>query len=135
MFNRFVSDFRVTFTDSLGRSRTCLRTDLSYYKELDCELKVGPPVEETSTKEDTEVNESAKIIPEEVQLWDQKREELRKMWEEEEKRLSEKKDIHYQDVLFDGISFSFSILGNRHDVDIAEIFVRKVTLKNRFHRF
>lgn len=47
-------------------------------------------------------NGSSKIISEDLFLWNKKREELRKMWEEEEKRLKDKNDIHYQDVLFNG---------------------------------
>lgn len=47
------------------------------------------------------------VLSEEMRLWDEKREKLRMMWEKEEERLSEKKDIHYQDILFDGISFHY----------------------------
>ncbi|XKL61815.1 hypothetical protein PGB90_001648 [Kerria lacca] len=86
----------VTFVDSLGRSRTCLRADLSYYKNLDNKLKPEKSMTEIISKE----NGSSKIISEDLFLWNKKREELRKMWEEEEKRLKDKNDIHYQDVLF-----------------------------------
>ncbi len=88
--------------DSLGRTRTCLRADVPYYKTLDSKLRM----DESSSQEPKE-DQNPKIISEELLLWDQKREELRKMWEEEENRLSQKRDIHYSDILFNGI-FSVS---------------------------
>lgn len=88
--------FRVEYTDALGRSRTCLRKDLPYYKELNEDLtpKEKPP---EPPKEVNFVKQS-----EELEVWYKKREEMRQKWEEEEKILSHKRDIHYQDVLFDG---------------------------------
>lgn len=41
-------------------------------------------------------------VSDEILLWDKRKDELRKKWEEEEIRLSKKHNIHYQDVLFNG---------------------------------
>ncbi|XP_065225011.1 coiled-coil domain-containing protein 174 [Planococcus citri] len=84
----------VEYTDTLGRSRTCLRKDLPYYKKLNEDLKPEEEPEEKPKEEDIAKQS------EELQLWYQKRDELRQKWEEEEKVLSTKRDIHYQDVLF-----------------------------------
>lgn len=100
--------YRITFTDALGRSRTCLRSDFEYYKELDTDLKNARNTETISVTENENENGPVKVISEELKLWDKKREELRKKWEEEEKRLTEKRDIHYQDVLFDGLIYLFN---------------------------
>lgn len=88
---------RVEYVDTLGRSRTCLRKDLQYYKGLneDLQPRDNPP---EPLKPVNFVKQS-----EEMELFDKKREELRQKWEEEEKILSTKRDIHYQDVLFGGM--------------------------------
>ena len=95
----------MTFTDSLGRTRTCSRADISYYKQLDSKLSVEREPEKPTSEEPAiqhMSNHRPIVLSEEMRLWDEKREKLRTMWEEEEKKLMEKKDIHYQDVLFDG---------------------------------
>lgn len=50
---------------------------------------------------------SAAPVSDEVMLWDKRRDELRKLWEEEEIRLTKKNSIHYQDVLFNGKKCSY----------------------------
>ncbi|KAK7605382.1 hypothetical protein V9T40_007240 [Parthenolecanium corni] len=86
----------VTFVDALGRSRTCLRTDLDHYKKLDSKLKVEEHCEEPPQPPEKLVAP----VSDEIMLWDKRKDELRKKWEEEENRLSKKHNIHYQDILF-----------------------------------
>lgn len=90
--------YRVTFVDALGRSRTCLRTDLDHYKKLDSKLKVEEHCEEPPQPPEKLVAP----VSDEIMLWDKRKDELRKKWEEEENRLSKKHNIHYQDILFNG---------------------------------
>lgn len=81
--------------DSFGRTRTCLRKDLPELKKTDAELV-------TSQQDEEEPVRKEQREPEDLFLWHKKSEELRKKWEEEELALAKKRDIHYQNVLFDG---------------------------------
>lgn len=101
LFLKLIFFQRVEYTDTLGRSRTCLRKDLPYYQKLNEDLTPKEEPEE-KLKEADFAKQS-----EELQLWYKKRDELREKWEEEEKVLSTKRDIHYRDVLFGGIYFTF----------------------------
>lgn len=113
--------FRVEYTDCLGRTRTCLRKDLEYLKSKDAELRSSIdlkerggqilPEEEQEALEEKAKRESDKNnekqeddLSEQNELLsaDMRREILRRQWEKEEDALRNKKDIHYQDILFNG---------------------------------
>ncbi|XP_054271334.1 coiled-coil domain-containing protein 174 [Macrosteles quadrilineatus] len=86
----------VDFVDTLGRSRRCLRKDLPQMKAKDAKLAAtirppSPPPDTTPAPTPTP----------ELLSWDMQREMMRLKWEEQEAQLLGKKDIHYQDVLFD----------------------------------
>ncbi|CAH2012310.1 unnamed protein product [Acanthoscelides obtectus] len=104
----------VTYTDCLGRTRQCMAKDLEHIKRNDKKLREVVEKkrmqhgreEEIAAKsnEVTEKNEhveEGEALPE--MMSDQLRNEiLRKQWEKDEERLKDKKDVHYQDVLFGG---------------------------------
>lgn len=48
-------------------------------------------------KESTNSNDSSELVSS-----DMRREQLRLKWEEEERKLAERTDIHYEDIRFDG---------------------------------
>lgn len=81
--------------DTLGRSRRCLRKDLPEMRVKDAKLAVTlhPP----SPPPDIALTPTPELLS-----WDMQREMMRKKWEEQETLLLGKKDIHYQDVRFDG---------------------------------
>lgn len=101
--------FRIDYTDFFGRTRRCLKTDLDFFKQRDqrIENKLGPPPEEPKNKidvttqqfvkESTNTEEMSELISS-----DMRREQLRLKWEEEERKLAERTDIHYEDIRFDG---------------------------------
>lgn len=101
------------YVDCLGRTRTCLRRDLSLIKEKDSDLKLivearrkesGEDIQcneqsnKETVKQDTEIGESNELLSS-----DMRRELLRQKWEKEEEEIRNKTDVHYQDVLFDGL--------------------------------
>lgn len=105
------------YVDCLGRTRTCLRKDLEYLKSKDAELRssidikergsqIIPEEEQKEAKEETkDKSDEDDALSEQNELLsaDMRREILRRQWEKEEEALRDKKNIHYQDVLFDGI--------------------------------
>ena len=101
------------YVDCLGRTRTCLRKDLPLIKEKDSDLKSivearrkelgdDKQCDERSINEaenrDTETDENSELLSS-----DMRRELLRQKWEKEEEEIRNKTDVHYQDVLFDGL--------------------------------
>ncbi|XP_050354752.1 coiled-coil domain-containing protein 174 isoform X2 [Nymphalis io] len=91
------------FTDFLGRTRKCLKSDLDHYRKRDEELMKAMSI---ATKEE----ESDKVVetpqqPEKpflVQKTNDYLQSLRDKWEQQERELlAKEKDIHYQDILFD----------------------------------
>ncbi|XP_052119845.1 LOW QUALITY PROTEIN: coiled-coil domain-containing protein 174 [Frankliniella occidentalis] len=98
----------VDFTDSLGRTRRCLRRDLSRFRELDDRLFKS--LEPKSPPEAKDVPSPNSLPPAgypagcaapDLLSDDMRREQQRLKWEEEEEKLRSKSEIHYQDVLFD----------------------------------
>lgn len=87
----------VEYEDCFGRTRKCLRRDLSKMQQKDDFVK-----EEVMKKPQTEEEirykepEPIKIIPKEPEI-----EMMRRKWEEQTEKLADKMNIHYQDVLFD----------------------------------
>lgn len=101
--------FRVNYTDFFGRTRRCLKSDLEFFKKRDhrIEKELGPspsdykkstsPTKQQFIKEGQNFEKNAELISS-----DMRREELRLKWEEEERKLAERTDIHYEDIRFDG---------------------------------
>lgn len=94
-----------------------MEKDLKYIKLKDEELRqtmekrkgrenfepetVDEPIAESVAQTDVHSNSDDKGA-EELLSSDMRREILRKKWEEDEERLRNKSDLHYQDILFDG---------------------------------
>ncbi|XP_050679418.1 trichohyalin isoform X2 [Leptidea sinapis] len=122
----------VQFTDCLGRTRKCLKSDLDLYKKRDEELLKAMPRKQGSV-DDTEpqiTEQPEKTIL--VQKTNDYLQSLRDKWEEKEKELLAKdKDIHYQDLLFDearmhGIGYySFSTDETERQKQMAELMKRR----------
>ncbi|CAH2054569.1 unnamed protein product, partial [Iphiclides podalirius] len=91
----------IEFTDCLGRTRKCLKSDLELYKKRDKELLRVI----TNGQERDEPREEPEKTPEKpflVQKTNDYLQSLREKWEQKEKELlAKEKDIHYQDLLFD----------------------------------
>lgn len=107
----------VEYVDFLGRTRKCLRKDLEYMKQKDRELSSSVESKrKTSENSQTFVKNSGdgendnKVDNPEITLSsenellssDMRRELLRREWEQQEDDLLKKKNVHYQDVLFNG---------------------------------
>ncbi|VVC27943.1 Protein of unknown function DUF4078 [Cinara cedri] len=100
----------IEYTDFFGRTRKCLKTDLDFFKNRDkrIENELGPPPEELKkqshvtiqqfVKESTNAEEISELVSS-----DMRREQLRLKWEEEERKLAERTDIHYEDIRFDEV--------------------------------
>ncbi|EEB20355.1 conserved hypothetical protein [Pediculus humanus corporis] len=86
----------VDFVDCLGRTKRCHKDDLSAMKEQDEKLKQSLHGDKPKEKENSKEFQLPQLCSE-----DMKREILRQKWEEQERNLLDKKNIHYQDVLFD----------------------------------
>ncbi|CAH2095283.1 unnamed protein product [Euphydryas editha] len=91
------------FTDFLGRTRKCLKTDLEHYKKRDEELMKS--MTNATKDKDSNIDTETPKLPEKpflVQKTNDYLQSLREKWEEQERKLlSKEKDIHYQDILFD----------------------------------
>ncbi|KAI8437651.1 hypothetical protein MSG28_011902 [Choristoneura fumiferana] len=104
------------FTDCLGRTRKCLKSDLDLYIKRDQELMQTMIKDQVKPIEEMPENEVPQVEkPLLVQKTNDYLQSLREKWEEKERELLAKdKDIHYQDLLYDearihGVSyFSFS---------------------------
>lgn len=103
---------RVDYTDFFGRTRRCLKTDLEFFKKRDQRIEKElepPPPSPNEIKQQTPIATQQFVKesrnPEEIsELFssDMRREQLRLKWEEEERKLAERTDIHYEDIRFDG---------------------------------
>ncbi|XP_039760188.1 coiled-coil domain-containing protein 174 [Pararge aegeria] len=95
----------VEFTDFLGRTRKCLKSDLDHYKKRDEELMkivTNEPKQQDSTESDKPQAAQSSEKPLLVQKTNDYLQLLREKWEQKEKELlSKEEDIHYQDLLFD----------------------------------
>ncbi|KAL0276389.1 UNVERIFIED_CONTAM: hypothetical protein PYX00_003977 [Menopon gallinae] len=96
----------VDFVDCLGRTKRCHRDDLESMKANDEKLKISlfGPSRSQESKEPEKPKTDGVELPD-LCSEDMRRELLRQKWEEEERELLDKKNIHYQHVLFDGKSF------------------------------
>ncbi|XP_025208825.1 coiled-coil domain-containing protein 174 [Melanaphis sacchari] len=104
----------IDYTDFFGRTRRCLKTDLEFFKKRDQriekELEPPPPPPPSEMKQQTPITSQTFVKegrnPEEIsELFssDMRREQLRLKWEEEEKKLAQRTDIHYEDIRFDEV--------------------------------
>ncbi|KAJ1531823.1 hypothetical protein ONE63_000476 [Megalurothrips usitatus] len=98
----------VDYKDSLGRTRRCLRRDLPRFRELDDRLlkSLEPkvPVQDESPPHPGPLPPGGLppgCAAPDLLSDDMRREQQRLKWEEEEEKLRDKSDIHYQDVLFE----------------------------------
>jgi hypothetical protein len=86
----------VEYQDCFGRTRKCLREDLSYM-QMENELIKQKVMKETADRDREEENKE--------QFSTQKKEPeieiMRRKWEQQTQKLVDKMDIHYQDILFD----------------------------------
>lgn len=95
------------FTDCLGRTRKCHKSDLEMYRKRDAALlksmsKDKNPSQDFEETKPEEPEPPVKEKPLLVQTTNDYLQSLREKWEQKEKELLGKdKDIHYQDLLFD----------------------------------
>ncbi|KAI5645785.1 hypothetical protein NE865_02055 [Phthorimaea operculella] len=93
------------YTDCLGRTRKCLKSDLALFKEKDQQLMKGITKESNPVplEHPREIEEKKHVEkPLLVQKTNDYLQSLREKWEQKERELLAKdKDIHYQDLLFD----------------------------------
>ncbi|XP_018402779.1 PREDICTED: coiled-coil domain-containing protein 174 [Cyphomyrmex costatus] len=86
----------VEYQDCFGRTRKCLREDLPHMQKKDELIKheiMKKHIDENEEKEDKEQYPIQEKEPE-IEI-------MRRKWEEQTRKLTDKVDIHYQDVLFD----------------------------------
>ncbi|CAH1401708.1 unnamed protein product, partial [Nezara viridula] len=109
----------VEYTDCLGRTRKCHKSDLAAMKDIDRKM-----TQDVKDRNPTVIaEETIKDRPPELLSSDMEREMFRKKWEEQEKELLKKADIHYEDVLFDE---NFDIndaqqSGRPHEIETSNI--------------
>lgn len=85
----------VEYVDCFGRTRRCLKEDLPSMQEKDKLLKQ----QMNRNHVDTEKIDTSEQVP--VPEKEPEIEIMRRKWEEQTQKLSDKVNIHYQDVLFD----------------------------------
>lgn len=87
----------VEYEDCFGRTRKCLREDLHLMQEKDKLIKqqiINEKGIDPKTKDHVEQNIVVEEVEPEIEI-------MRRKWEEQTKKLADKANIHYQDVLFD----------------------------------
>ncbi|XP_046739009.1 coiled-coil domain-containing protein 174 [Diprion similis] len=87
----------VEYEDCFGRTRKCLRRDLSKMQEKDEFVKHEVMKKSQGDTEVEDIRPPDVIIPPkepEIEI-------MRRKWEEQTEKLTEKMNIHYQDILFD----------------------------------
>lgn len=86
----------VEYTDCFGRTRKCLREDLPKMKEKDKSVR-----NDVLKNPDEHVQEEIFYVEDRIPEKEAEIEIMRRKWEEQTAKLSNKADIHYQDILFD----------------------------------
>jgi len=116
----------VDFVDCLGRTKRCLKEDLLEMKNKDNVLRssmglqsVEPVTFTIDTKGAVDTGEDEKNA--EMMSADMHREMLRQKWEQQEEKLLGARDVHYQDLLFDG---KFVFIRDVANILQMRIFVR-----------
>lgn len=105
----------VEYTDSLGRTRRCLRTDLEFFKKRD-ESLIDTPALKTEDKPSSAPLSSESESESEDELLKTGRliQQTREQWEKQEEENKDKEYIHYQDILFDGKLTPFLYFEKNH---------------------
>ncbi|XP_012536679.1 coiled-coil domain-containing protein 174 [Monomorium pharaonis] len=85
----------VEYQDCFGRTRKCLREDLPHMQRKDDLIKQ----EIMKSADENKEEENKDQYP--VQEKEPEIEIMRRKWEEQTRKLADKVDIHYQDILFD----------------------------------
>jgi len=86
----------VEYQDCFGRTRKCLREDLSYMQKENELIKQKIMKGTADTDKEEENKEQFSIQKKEPEI-----EIMRRKWEQQTQKLADKVDIHYQDILFD----------------------------------
>lgn len=96
----------VEYTDSLGRTRKCLKSDLDFFQKRDKALIPDPDLSARPTNDDNiqEAYKSGTESESEDELLKTGRQiqQMRDNWEKQETENMDKEFVHYQDVLFNG---------------------------------
>ncbi|XP_046654324.1 coiled-coil domain-containing protein 174-like isoform X1 [Daphnia pulicaria] len=93
----------VDYVDSFGRTRRCLKKDLTVFQKQDAELNKQPVASTTSVSYGNFVAASVQVSNEEpsiLSLDEEARKRQRQLWEEEEEKNRDKSKVHYQDILY-----------------------------------
>lgn len=97
---------RVDYVDSFGRTRRCLKKDLTVFQQRDAELNKQPGTSSTTTPYGNFVTSSQQNSSEDPQnisgLDEEARKRQRLLWEKEEEENRQKSKVHYQDILYQG---------------------------------
>lgn len=86
----------VEYQDCFGRTRKCLREDLPHMQKKDDLIKQEIMKKHIDEDKEEENKEQYSIQEKEPEI-----EIMRRKWEEQTRKLADKVDIHYQDILFD----------------------------------
>lgn len=86
----------VEYQDCFGRTRKCLREDLPHMQKKDDLIKQEIMKKHIDEDKEEENKEQYPIQEKEPEI-----EIMRRKWEEQTRKLADKVDIHYQDILFD----------------------------------
>lgn len=86
----------VEYQDCFGRTRKCLREDLPHMQKKDELIKQEIMKKHLCEDKEEENKEQYPIQEKEPEI-----EIMRRKWEEQTRKLADKVDIHYQDILFD----------------------------------
>lgn len=111
----------VEYTDALGRTRECMRKDLPKMREMDRDL-IGQDNEKEAESKNESIEDDAATASEDIA-----RELQHQRWARQEVINATKKDIHYQDVIFDekrthGVGFmAFSSDGDKRAAQMAHL--------------
>lgn len=86
----------VEYQDCFGRTRKCLREDLPHMQKKDDLIKQEIMKKHLDEDKEEESKEQYPVSEKEPEI-----EIMRRKWEEQTRKLADKVDIHYQDILFD----------------------------------
>ncbi|XP_012060012.1 PREDICTED: coiled-coil domain-containing protein 174 [Atta cephalotes] len=86
----------VEYQDCFGRTRKCLREDLPHMQKKDELIKHEIMKKHIDEDKEEEAKEQYPVQEKEPEI-----EIMRRKWEEQTRKLADKVDIHYQDILFD----------------------------------
>ncbi|XP_014259507.1 coiled-coil domain-containing protein 174 [Cimex lectularius] len=98
---KFVDEDWVEYTDCLGRTRKCHKSDLESMQDRDRVLAKTLHKEQAANILSNPNITEEELAEKEMISHDMHLELLRKKWEEKERELLEKDKVHYEDILFD----------------------------------